>query len=405
MKKALLLLTILVCFVGVMSLLHCGPGANELGGSGQSGGNSPVSLTVTAANSVTAIGYGGNTLQFRAVGTLSNGSTQDVTSSATWSTSNSKMATISNAGLLTSGVIGGIVSITASFSGIVGGQNLTIVCPHGTGSQTFNYTGTVQTFTVPACVTTVTISAAGAQGGSGGAGGINGGNGASISSVSFPVFPGDVLNVIVGQAGTNGNTVSNCAGGGGGGTAVYDSTASALLVEMGGGGGGGANDVAVPQGCPASTTTAPNNCGTAVGESTALVGAGGTGGSGGTGVNCGTCNPGGGGGSPIDAGTVATTGTNNGQGGSGGYGAAGGAAGGTGAAGGWGAGGGGGSGCGGGSNANGGGGGGGYKGGGGGKVDGTTPNGDAGGGGGSFCAASCSITATQSGNGSVVIAY
>ena len=66
------------------------------------------------------------------------------------------------------------------------------------GSQTFNYTGSIQTFTVPAGVTSITMEARGAQGGS-----INvncvasGGLGARMIG-DVAVTPGEVISVLVG---------------------------------------------------------------------------------------------------------------------------------------------------------------------------------------------------------------
>lgn len=98
---------------------------------------------------------------------------------------------------------------------------------------TFNYTGTVQTYTVPAGITSINISASGAQGGGEGAGG---GMGATMSG-DFVVTPGQVLTVIVGQQGQLqiGGNYQNSSGGGGG-SFVYDAT-NTLLVAAGGGGG------------------------------------------------------------------------------------------------------------------------------------------------------------------------
>ena len=56
-------------------------------------------------------------------------------------------------------------------------------------SVTFNYNGAIQTYTVPAGVTSINITAAGAQGG----GLINGGGlGASMSG-AFTVTPGEIF--------------------------------------------------------------------------------------------------------------------------------------------------------------------------------------------------------------------
>jgi len=97
----------------------------------------------------------------------------------------------------------------------------------------FNYTGAVQTYTVPAGVFTLTVSAAGAQGGGEGAGG---GLGATMAG-DFAVTPGEVLTIVVGQQGQLqiGGNVQNSSGGGGG-SFVYNAS-NVLLVAAGGGGG------------------------------------------------------------------------------------------------------------------------------------------------------------------------
>jgi Ig-like domain CHU_C associated/Secretion system C-terminal sorting domain len=104
----------------------------------------------------------------------------------------------------------------------------------GSGTQTFNYTGAVQSFTVPPGVTSMTIDASGAQGGgsNGGAGGL----GARMQG-TFAVTPGQVLSIVVGQQGLlqQGGNAQNSSGGGGG-TFVYGAGPT-LLVAAGGGGG------------------------------------------------------------------------------------------------------------------------------------------------------------------------
>jgi len=59
----------------------------------------------------------GATLQFTATGTYSDGSTADVTSQVTWASSDTSIATVSEAGLAT-GVAAGTAEITASLSGV-----------------------------------------------------------------------------------------------------------------------------------------------------------------------------------------------------------------------------------------------------------------------------------------------
>ena len=88
------------------------------------------------------------------------------------------------------------------------------------GQTTFSYTGAMQTYTVPAGVTSIQIEAFGAQGG-----GVFGGNGGQAIA-EVPVTPGATLEVYVGgqplvqvgPGGFNGGgavTVDPCGGGGG----------------------------------------------------------------------------------------------------------------------------------------------------------------------------------------------
>ena len=76
-----------------------------------------VSIAVTPANSFVVIGA---TQQFTATGTYSDSSTQNLTSSVTWSSSNPAAATITSAGLAT-GVAAGSTTIQAT-AGLIGGS-------------------------------------------------------------------------------------------------------------------------------------------------------------------------------------------------------------------------------------------------------------------------------------------
>lgn len=100
-------------------------------------------------------------------------------------------------------------------------------------------TGSAQTWTVPAGVSEVTLNLIGADGGNRGNGVRIGGAGAEATG-TFAVSAGDVLNVIVGQAGANG-TASDDGAGGGGGTAIYNATSGTLLLVAAGGSGAGFN--------------------------------------------------------------------------------------------------------------------------------------------------------------------
>ena len=106
-----------------------------------------------------------------------------------------------------------------------------------TGSQTFDFTGAEQQFTVPAGVTAVTIQTFGAQGGTL-ANGVNAsGEGGSITA-TIPVTPGETLFVYVGGQGGDASSgipgTGGFNGGGDGGDAATTGVGAA---------GGGASDV------------------------------------------------------------------------------------------------------------------------------------------------------------------
>jgi hypothetical protein len=98
------------------------------------------------------------------------------------------------------------------------------------GTVTLGYTGAMQTYTVLAGVTTLTIDARGAEGGGFGSGpGGLGGRAIGIMTVT----PGEVLNIYVGGAGTY-TTISSTGGFNGGGSVNASGSA---------GTGGGASDI------------------------------------------------------------------------------------------------------------------------------------------------------------------
>ena len=156
---------------------------------------------------------------------------------------------------------------------------------------TFNYTGAMQTWVVPAGITSVNLTVAGAKGG-----GSNGGNGAIISKNCYAVTPGQTLYIYVGGMGTQGN---NSGGWNGGGTG-YASTTLATYSSYGGGGG---TDIRIG--------------GTAL-SNRVIVAGGGGGRSGGSGPVCGgaaNCNIGAAGCSTFGAGGGGATTTAGGAGG------------------------------------------------------------------------------------------
>ncbi len=144
--------------------------------------------------------------------------------------------------------------------------------PMGPALATFGYTGAAQTFTVPAGVTSVVVTATGAVGGTfvSGSNVYQGGKGAQAQTV-LTVTPGETLTVYVGGTGGfhtgNGagpggwNGGGNARGGGGGGGGATDlrrggtALANRLVVAAGGGGsayltGIGGGDGGAPNGAP-----------------------------------------------------------------------------------------------------------------------------------------------------------
>src|SRR5208283_2109984 len=84
-----------------------------------------VSVAVTPANPSIAAG---TQQQFTATGTYSDGSKQNLTSSATWTSSATSVATISSGGLAT-GVAPGSTTIQATSGSINGSTGLTVTAP------------------------------------------------------------------------------------------------------------------------------------------------------------------------------------------------------------------------------------------------------------------------------------
>lgn len=129
------------------------------------------------------------------------------------------------------------------------------------GSQTFSFTGSAQTFTVPSGVTSLSVDVQGAQGQTNANSQAVGGLGGRVVA-TLAVSPGEVLQVNVGAGGSVATTggfngganagVADCpsaSGGGGGGKAdlrrsPYGFNSTDVLVLAGGGGGAGGSRVA-----------------------------------------------------------------------------------------------------------------------------------------------------------------
>lgn len=195
------------------------------------------------------------------------------------------------------------VACTSSIDGgvpvCVSSKCETLYCPPG--SQTFSYTGGTQSFTIPSCVTSITVDVRGAGGGeayyttSFGTGGLGGRTQATLA-----VQPSDVVTIVVGGAGANGTagvgggggynggatggggtTIQNQAGGGGGGGSVVDVNSVAVAIGGGGGGAASCSGVAYNGGAGGGLTgqTPPTNCGNGTSPTGGTQSAGGTAGS------------------------------------------------------------------------------------------------------------------------------
>jgi len=198
----------------------------------------------------------------------------------------------------------------------------------------YNYTGVVQTYTVPAGVTSINVWIWGAGGaGSDRNGSGNGGSGGSGAFVkgTLAVTPGQVFQIVVGGRGTYSTANGTHAGGyGGGGTAYQNagsgggysgifltsvSFANARAIAGGGGGGGYGRERNFGGGGGATSGTAGGGLdGTRTGGGGGTLAAGGTAG-GGAGTTSGTA------GTQLLGGTGGNAGANTygGAGGGGGY--------------------------------------------------------------------------------------
>jgi Bacterial Ig-like domain (group 2) len=88
-------------------------------------GSSTSPSTVSSVAVTGVVPAVGAQSQMVATATLSNGTTQDVTSSATWQSSNNAVAAVTSSGLVT-GVAAGAVQITATYQSVSGVDNVTI---------------------------------------------------------------------------------------------------------------------------------------------------------------------------------------------------------------------------------------------------------------------------------------
>lgn len=115
-----------------LMLSACGGGGGSSGSS--SGGSTPPQTQTPTVSSITvgpsnAEVVAGLTLQLTATAIYSDGSQKDISSTATWSSSDTAKATVSGLGLAT-GVAAGTSSLSAVWSGVTGSNTLTVQPPN-----------------------------------------------------------------------------------------------------------------------------------------------------------------------------------------------------------------------------------------------------------------------------------
>jgi hypothetical protein len=124
---------------------------------------SPSTTTTTAAPTVSSVTVSGlapsvsATAQFAALAIFSNGTTQSVTSQATWQSSPSGVATVTSAGLVT-GIAGGETDIIATYQSVTGKTHIAVASTTGT---TFTVSGTVTDATSSGVLPNVAVAGAG----------------------------------------------------------------------------------------------------------------------------------------------------------------------------------------------------------------------------------------------------
>src|SRR5437870_8979407 len=119
-------LFLIVCTISLLSSCGGGGSSSTTSGSGPNVPPPPTAslalLQVTPGNASVAASL---TQQFIATGKYSDGSSKDLTSSVLWSSSDTSVASVNNAGLAT-GVVVGVVTVTAQFGATQGSGTLNI---------------------------------------------------------------------------------------------------------------------------------------------------------------------------------------------------------------------------------------------------------------------------------------
>ena len=120
----------------ILLLMTIGCGSSPSSPQAPSNVPTVTSVTVTATST-------GSQFQCAAVAGFSDGSTQNVTSQATWTSSNPSVATVTNTGLVTP-LSNGSIDIAATHSGMTGTLHLAVTVPPPSPAPTYILSGTVR---------------------------------------------------------------------------------------------------------------------------------------------------------------------------------------------------------------------------------------------------------------------
>ena len=122
MKKiGLFVSSILIVCLGFSG---CGGGSSKSNSQNSNSARTLVSISVTSANSATSVATGA-TLQFAAQGKFSDGTVADISTQVAWKSSDTTMAIVNSAGVLT-GVKAGSVAVSATDGTVSGSMSVTV---------------------------------------------------------------------------------------------------------------------------------------------------------------------------------------------------------------------------------------------------------------------------------------
>jgi Carboxypeptidase regulatory-like domain/Bacterial Ig-like domain (group 2)/Protein of unknown function (DUF3761) len=111
-----------------LTLMSCGGGGSNPSPSPSAPSPSNPTLTAVSVGGPGSAGNPGQSAQFTATATLSNGTTQNVTNQASWQSSNNSVATVSGSGMVTA-VAPGETDIRATYQSLTGSARVSVSAP------------------------------------------------------------------------------------------------------------------------------------------------------------------------------------------------------------------------------------------------------------------------------------